>query len=334
MPEPLENVNASGLEAADTQDPLCLGDATPSAGDSPPDWREELAVKMQEYRARRKPREPKYPSLELPFEMFVEKPFEKLEPGRAVAAEAASRTSLAMDHSFDESRDEPEAESAPPKVAQLVPEIREVAPAAPAATPTTNLIEFPRYATVALWDELAEPFVDQPRILDAPELVPPQPALGGILLEPSQDANQRPIEEVPIHPASIVRRLLAAIFDALFVAAATVLWGWIFLKLTHVVPPSQQLLIAGALVPGTLWVGYQYLLLVGTGTTLGLRVCRLELVSFDGSIAPKTRRRWRLLASVLSAASLMLGYAWALLDENGLCWHDRITHTYLRVRKQ
>jgi hypothetical protein len=28
----------------------------------------------------------------------------------------------------------------------------------------------------------------------------------------------------------------------------------------------------------------------------------------------------------------MLGYAWVLLDENRLCWHDRITRTYLRVR--
>jgi uncharacterized RDD family membrane protein YckC len=333
-----EHVNTEVLETGNVGDLTRACDTASPAEVSAPDWREELAAKMQEYRARRKPREPKYPSLELPFEMPFEKPFEKLEPWRTVAAEATSRSSLAVDRSLDDhSPDESEEiESAPPKAPQLVPEITEAAPAVPAAAPATNLIEFPRYSTAALWDELAEPFVDQPRILDAPELVPPQPALGGILLEEQQDTNLSPsaAEDVQLQPASIGRRLLAAIFDAFFVASATALWGWIFLNLTHVVPPPQQLLIAGALIPATLWLGYQYLLLVGAGTTLGLHACRLELVSFDGSIAPKTRRRWRLLASLLSAASLMLGYAWALLDENGLCWHDRITHTYLRVRKQ
>jgi hypothetical protein len=24
-----------------------------------------------------------------------------------------------------------------------------------------------------------------------------------------------------------------------------------------------------------------------------------------------------------------MGYAWVFLDEDALCWHDRITHTYL-----
>ena len=40
-------------------------------------------------------------------------------------------------------------------------------------------------------------------------------------------------------------------------------------------------------------------------------------------------RRWRVLASYLSAFSLGLGYLWSVLDEDGLCWHDRITHTHL-----
>jgi hypothetical protein len=39
------------------------------------------------------------------------------------------------------------------------------------------------------------------------------------------------------------------------------------------------------------------------------------------------------LASYLSAASLGMGYAWLFLDEDNLCWHDRITHTFLGPRK-
>ena len=33
------------------------------------------------------------------------------------------------------------------------------------------------------------------------------------------------------------------------------------------------------------------------------------------------------------AASLGMGYAWVFLDEDVLCWHDRITHTYLAPRR-
>jgi hypothetical protein len=71
------------------------------------------------------------------------------------------------------------------------------------------------------------------------------------------------------------------------------------------------------------------LLLVYSGSTLGLRLARLELSRFDGSPAGRSLRRWRVLASCLSAASLGMGYTWVFLDEDSLCWHDRITHTYL-----
>ncbi len=80
---------------------------------------------------------------------------------------------------------------------------------------------------------------------------------------------------------------------------------------------------------GLFWAAYQYLLLVYAGTTPGLRLARLELAHFDGSPASRRLRRWRVLASFLSAASLGMGYAWVFLDEDSLCWHDRITHTYL-----
>jgi hypothetical protein len=81
------------------------------------------------------------------------------------------------------------------------------------------------------------------------------------------------------------------------------------------------------------WAAYQYLLLVYSGSTPGLRLARLELTRFDGSRVGRRLRRWRVLASFLSAASLGMGYAWVFLDEDSLCWHDRITHTYLAPKK-
>jgi hypothetical protein len=56
---------------------------------------------------------------------------------------------------------------------------------------------------------------------------------------------------------------------------------------------------------------------------------RLELQRFDTHPADRRQRRWRVLAGILSGVSLGMGYAWQFLDEDGLCWHERITKTYL-----
>jgi uncharacterized RDD family membrane protein YckC len=164
--------------------------------------------------------------------------------------------------------------------------------------------------------------------------VPPAPALGGILLEDPQEAHPGPAPDLPMLPASISRRALAAFVDAIPVGCALAVWGRIASKITHEIPPQPQLLISAAVAAGVIFFSYQYLLMVYGGTTVGLRVCRLELVTRDGAVPERKQRRWRLLASLLSAASMMLGYAWVVLDENRLCWHDRITHTYLRVRER
>jgi len=123
--------------------------------------------------------------------------------------------------------------------------------------------------------------------------------------------------------------VLSALFDDGIIAVACALFGYIFWKLTAIRPPRFQIVeIAGGLA-GVFWAGYQYLLVVYAGTTPGLRLARLELTRFDGSPAGRRLRRWRVLASFLSAISLGMGYAWVFLDEDSLCWHDRITHTYL-----
>jgi uncharacterized RDD family membrane protein YckC len=99
------------------------------------------------------------------------------------------------------------------------------------------------------------------------------------------------------------------------------------------VPPPARVAEAAFLLLGAFWSGYQYLLLVYSGTTPGLKLAKLELQRFDGDPVPRNIRRWRVLASVLSGVSLGLGYAWCLLDEDELCWHDRITRTYMAPRK-
>ncbi len=129
-------------------------------------------------------------------------------------------------------------------------------------------------------------------------------------------------------------RLAAALIDGLIIATATALFGFIFWKVAAVRPPLVQVLGLAAGIPCMFWAAYQYLLIVYAASTPGLRVAGLELTRFDGTSTTRSLRRWRALAGCLSGLSLGMGYAWVFLDEDALCWHDRITHTYLAPRSR
>jgi len=200
---------------------------------------------------------------------------------------------------------------------------------------TAKIIEFPRSWTPpqAPPDQLAEPVFDlgRPRILEAPEVVPQPPALGGITIEPARqpEVEKRPGIDIPLQSAPVTRRVLAAAIDGFIIAAAGAVFGAIFWKMTAIRPPLIQIVGIAVGLTCVLWAAYQYLLVVYSGTTPGLRLAKLELARFDGSRTGRRMRRWRVLASFLSAASVGMGYVWVFLDEDSLCWHDRITHTYL-----
>ncbi len=293
-------------------------------------WRDELSLRLNRYRARRKIRPPRYPSLQLRFE--PPEPYAESQPALSLSSEIftpLSQHALALDGMREvpvaADRAGAEAKPDPPAPSQPEPVSLERASA--------KILEFPRFA----WDppappedQLAEPVTDRPRILEAPEIVPPPPALGGITIEPPEpgSAEKRPGIEIPLQVALPSRRLLATGVDLIIVALASVLFGAIFWKVAAVRPPLIQILGLGVGIPCLLWAAYQYLLLVYAANTPGLWFAGLELARFDGSRPGRSLRRWRVLASCLSAASLGLGYVWVLVDEDVLCWHDRITHTY------
>ena len=276
--------------------------------DSPEDdWRQQVAARVQNYRSRRRTRGPKYPSLHLPFERLPDPP----EAQAAYSAAPIMHSNLAFDDSVN---------------GVVEPEIAE----------TGKLIAFPRssMAPPPRLEELADPVLERPRIVEAPALVAPQPALGGILLEPpNEESRLRPGVEIPLQTASRERRLLAAFVDLLFVLLAGASFAGIFYRMNHRIPPPAHLLGAAIVLPAVLWFTYQHLLLTWTGSTPGLRLARLQVCDFDGAPVLRRKRQWRVLASVLSLATLGLGYLWCFLDDDSLCWHDRITGTHLMPRQ-
>ena len=197
---------------------------------------------------------------------------------------------------------------------------------------TAKVIDFASYsAPPRPINELAEPVLARPRIIEAPELLPPPPALGGISIEPVEEPEneRRPGFEIPLQAAPMARRMAAAGIDATLVMAAIAAFAYIFFRITDVVPPPAKVAGTAVLLVGRIVVGLPISVAGLQRSHAGFEAGRLELQMFDGNPVPRRIRRWRVLASMLSGVSLGLGYAWCLLDEDQLCWHDRITRTYM-----
>jgi hypothetical protein len=348
LPPPLPSVNGVEEKRADpetgargmiSRDESVALDASPGPGATcqPPAeiasevgnaqaWRNELSARVNRYRARRKALPPRYPSLNLRFE-----PFESAK-GPIVTGGTPSLSTFEPISNHALALDGMTAKQA--SATEPIYHHAEHTPDHFTARASAKIIEFPRFA----WgppapppDQLAEPVIERPRILEVPEVEPPLPALGGITIEAikNQEPEKRPGIDVPLQSAALGLRILAAAVDAIFISAASALFGFIFWRITAIRPPQIQIMGLAAGVPLLCWAAYEYLLLVYAASTPGTRLAGLELARFDGTATDRSLRRWRVLAAWLSAASLGMGYAWVFLDEDNLCWHDRITHTCL-----
>jgi len=159
------------------------------------------------------------------------------------------------------------------------------------------------------------------------------PPIASITLEPAAADVVRAYgqeQEILLWLAPPSQRIFAGLVDALIVATATGLFGLIFLHMTGAAPTWRMAAGFALALPGFFWALYQYIFLVYGGTTPGLQMTGLRLTTFDGNPVPRRQRRWRALATMVSCASLGLGFLWALVDEDGLGWHDRITRTCVR----
>jgi uncharacterized RDD family membrane protein YckC len=212
--------------------------------------------------------------------------------------------------------------------------------AAPALPPPGNLIVFPRplleppLVPQPSRDELAEPVNSRPRILEVPEDI--MPAMQGSLFpeirldadEPEVRASREPEIEVPLRVVPVSARLMAGLTDAAVVMAAEALFGAIACRALPEVPHTKPfwMMLGGLTV--LLWAVYQHLFLLYGGRTVGMHMRGIHLSTFDGRVPEWAERRRRARFLCLSLASVSLGFLWALVDEDTLCWHDRLSQTF------
>ena len=198
------------------------------------------------------------------------------------------------------------------------------------SAPVPKIIEFPRMPTRQY--ELAEPVVDQLRIFEAvEELPPPAPShLNEIEIAPAEPVLIGPDEiEIPVQTAPFEQRAYAAAVDVAILIGAMGIFGITAQFFASSLPLTKPLLESIAIC-GFLILTIYYLLTLSLGRgTAGMRASGLRVTTFLNETPSRNLMRFRALATVLSYAAMGMGFAWALIDEDRLCWHDRITHTYL-----
>lgn len=240
--------------------------------DSEAAWRDELTLRLQAYRARRRKATPNLAQAKFSFEESTIVPPE--EP--AVAVEDAPRSE---DENFS--------------------------------------------FTIAIGRNTASR-EDSRMVIDVS--APPAPEQAVSFAPVSQDGS----EQAGMFPvAPLEERRLAGLIDAgclLFAYGAFLtLFGslggqFTFSKLSAAVSIATFVIV---------YLQYFALFTVFGGTTPGMMLRSLHVVGFSGEAPTPRQMLWRSLGYMLSAGTFFMGFLWALWDEDGLTWHDRLSRTYL-----
>jgi hypothetical protein len=159
----------------------------------------------------------------------------------------------------------------------------------------------------------------------------------------------------PIQAASIPRRLAAATINSVIILAGELAFAATFVTIStrgidwhpggaHLQATRQiaasimaqtglqsaQAAIIGVASAVFLILLYQALFFSFSEATPGMRCARIAFCTFDDENPTRRAIRRRLGAMLLSACPLGLGFTSAVLDEDHLTWHDRMTRMYLR----
>jgi uncharacterized RDD family membrane protein YckC len=152
--------------------------------------------------------------------------------------------------------------------------------------------------------------------------------------EPLEDmielSELSPAPAPPLDPAPLSLRMMALTVNISLVTGAFLLAA-VAALMNATELPSPRTVEAGSVMAvvliALLYTAMFYLL--GDGTP-GMKYANLRLASFNGKRSTRLQRLGRLAGLVLSVLPLCLGLVWFVFDDERLCWHDRLSRTYLR----
>jgi len=177
----------------------------------------------------------------------------------------------------------------------------------------------------------AMPAVDSVHTAAAP-YSDPETSAGSSPVSPTEAAAPGPdlAATLPLATASLSQRGMAAIVDACILGFTLLAIVTGFARAVAVLPPAPIAAVAAAATLLVLFVLYQMLFFTFSCATPGMRYARIGLCTFGDENPTRAEMRRRTWALLLSACPLGLGFLWALLDEDRLGWHDRISRMYQR----
>jgi len=197
-----------------------------------------------------------------------------------------------------------------------------------------------RYETSTPTEEISPPAPTEPpsgqrRVSERFEIsIPGAETVPGTIHSPTPAYAHPALDfgQMPFLPVAALReRRRAALLDAALLlfsfggmlALFTVLGGHIGLN-------RLDLLVAGATF-ALFYAQYFTLFTIFGGSTPGMMIQRLRVVSFHGGVPSSRQMVWRSFGYLISAGTCFLGFLWALWDEEHLSWQDRISQTYLTL---
>jgi uncharacterized RDD family membrane protein YckC len=194
----------------------------------------------------------------------------------------------------------------------------------------------PTRATLDLDDEVRECPPQRPAF--RPRQKPPQTERVEIRVQPELDFSSSPYDRarpqtalVPV--ASLAHRRSACYIDVCFLAFTCAGFVGLFLFASRSAGGELTLGRSEAIVYVAIaylfYALYFSLFVILAGSTPGLQLRGLSIVRLDGSLPDTRQLLWRVFGYLLSGATLMIGFFWALWDEDHFTWHDRISQTYI-----
>jgi uncharacterized RDD family membrane protein YckC len=298
MPENTELEFMSNLH-----EPLAEKAETPVAEETVP-WRQELSERVQSFRQRRaRLRNEPAPEQSLDFEFESREASAPLESGVEEILESPPNI-LNVD-----------AEINPP--AALEDDVQ--------YSEAENLeegdegLEIPDSALVQAEESALEPASPAGNRL---EIVVEQSELDG-----AAAASQPGLQALPV--ASLGRRFLAGLVDVLVLLLGAGLFAFIFWRAGgHLTPVPGNLGIVVLIAVIFIWAYFE-LFTALTFSTPGLACMGLEVRTVEGWPPASRESLLRAFGYLVSISPLMIGFLWAVVDGEGLTWHDRISGTFL-----
>ena len=136
---------------------------------------------------------------------------------------------------------------------------------------------------------------------------------------------------LPPLSAPIAQRLMATSVDGVLVLGGFVGFVAMFARVAGPIEVGVPLALGAAGTLAALWLAYQVLFFTLSDQTPGMRYARIGLCTFTDENPSRSAMRRRILAQIVAVCPMGLGLLWALLDDDRLGWHDRISRMYQRA---